>query len=58
MTAGSNGAQDFNETMPKIVVALLEAVPGLTIVHQAGRGRLERRGRSLRRVARPGAVAG
>jgi UDP-N-acetylglucosamine--N-acetylmuramyl-(pentapeptide) pyrophosphoryl-undecaprenol N-acetylglucosamine transferase len=34
--AGSQGARVFNEMMPRIVCALLEAVPGLTIVHQAG----------------------
>ena len=36
VTAGTNGALMFNETMPKIVARLLEAVPGLTIVHQSG----------------------
>jgi len=41
VTAGSNGALVFNETMPKIVRSLLEAVPGLTIVHQSGVRRLE-----------------
>jgi len=41
VTAGSNGALVFNETMPKIVRQLLEEVPGLTIVHQAGVRRLE-----------------
>jgi len=41
VTAGSNGALVFNETMPKIVARLLDAVPGLTIVHQAGTRRLE-----------------
>jgi len=34
--AGSQGARVFNEMLPQIVVALLQAVPGLTIVHQAG----------------------
>jgi len=34
--AGSQGARVFNEMMPKIAAGLLEAVPGLTIVHQAG----------------------
>jgi len=34
--AGSQGAKVFNEMMPQIVRGLLEAVPGLTIVHQAG----------------------
>jgi len=42
VTAGSNGALIFNEAMPKIVAQLLEEVPGLTIVHQAGTRRLER----------------
>ena len=41
VTAGSNGALVFNETMPKIVAALLDAVPGLTIMHQAGARALE-----------------
>ena len=36
VTAGSNGAQIFNETLPKIAVRLLAAVPGLSIVHQSG----------------------
>jgi len=36
VTAGSNGALVFNETMPLIVARLLEDVPGLTIVHQSG----------------------
>jgi UDP-N-acetylglucosamine--N-acetylmuramyl-(pentapeptide) pyrophosphoryl-undecaprenol N-acetylglucosamine transferase len=36
VTAGSNGALIFNQTMPEIVAELLAAVPGLTIVHQAG----------------------
>ena len=36
VTAGSNGALIFNETMSKIAARLLDAVPGLTIVHQSG----------------------
>jgi UDP-N-acetylglucosamine--N-acetylmuramyl-(pentapeptide) pyrophosphoryl-undecaprenol N-acetylglucosamine transferase len=36
VTAGSNGALIFNETMPKIVAELLDTVPGLTLLHQAG----------------------
>ena len=36
ITAGSQGAKVFNETMPLIVQLLLEAVPGLTVLHQAG----------------------
>jgi UDP-N-acetylglucosamine--N-acetylmuramyl-(pentapeptide) pyrophosphoryl-undecaprenol N-acetylglucosamine transferase len=41
VTAGSNGARVFNETMPLIVGRLLEAVPGLSIVHQAGMRQLD-----------------
>jgi UDP-N-acetylglucosamine--N-acetylmuramyl-(pentapeptide) pyrophosphoryl-undecaprenol N-acetylglucosamine transferase len=33
---GSQGALAFNTMMPQIASALLEAVPGLTILHQAG----------------------
>jgi UDP-N-acetylglucosamine--N-acetylmuramyl-(pentapeptide) pyrophosphoryl-undecaprenol N-acetylglucosamine transferase len=33
---GSQGARVLNRTMPQIVAALLDAVPGLTILHQAG----------------------
>jgi UDP-N-acetylglucosamine--N-acetylmuramyl-(pentapeptide) pyrophosphoryl-undecaprenol N-acetylglucosamine transferase len=33
---GSQGARIFNRTVPQIAAALLEAVPGLTIVHQSG----------------------
>src|SRR5215813_8757277 len=36
ITAGSNGAKIFNETMPGIAGRLLEKVPGLTIMHQTG----------------------
>ncbi|QMV18123.1 undecaprenyldiphospho-muramoylpentapeptide beta-N-acetylglucosaminyltransferase [Granulicella sp. 5B5] len=41
VTAGSNGALVFNETMPRIAARLLSEVPGLTIVHQSGPKRLE-----------------
>jgi UDP-N-acetylglucosamine--N-acetylmuramyl-(pentapeptide) pyrophosphoryl-undecaprenol N-acetylglucosamine transferase len=41
VTAGSNGALVFNEVMPRIAARLLEAVPGLSIMHQAGARRLE-----------------
>ncbi len=41
VTAGSNGAMVFNETMPRIAARLLAEVPGLTIVHQAGPRQLE-----------------
>jgi UDP-N-acetylglucosamine--N-acetylmuramyl-(pentapeptide) pyrophosphoryl-undecaprenol N-acetylglucosamine transferase len=33
---GSQGAQLFNKTMPKIVGKLFDSVPGLTILHQSG----------------------
>ncbi len=33
---GSQGARALNSAMPAIAVRLLEAVPGLTILHQAG----------------------
>jgi UDP-N-acetylglucosamine--N-acetylmuramyl-(pentapeptide) pyrophosphoryl-undecaprenol N-acetylglucosamine transferase len=33
---GSQGARIFNTLMPAIALALLEAVPGLTLLHQAG----------------------
>lgn len=36
ITAGSNGAKVFNETLPLIARDLLAAVPGLTVVHQTG----------------------
>jgi UDP-N-acetylglucosamine--N-acetylmuramyl-(pentapeptide) pyrophosphoryl-undecaprenol N-acetylglucosamine transferase len=33
---GSQGARLFNTTLPQIVPALLDGVPGLTILHQSG----------------------
>ena len=33
---GSQGARIFNQLLPPIVPALLDAIPGLTILHQAG----------------------
>jgi len=33
---GSQGARVLNQTMPQIIVPLLAAVPGLTVLHQAG----------------------
>jgi UDP-N-acetylglucosamine--N-acetylmuramyl-(pentapeptide) pyrophosphoryl-undecaprenol N-acetylglucosamine transferase len=33
---GSQGARALNDAMPKIVVDLLQQIPGLTILHQAG----------------------
>ena len=41
ITAGSQGAKVFNETMPLIAGRLLAAVPGLTLLHQAGARALE-----------------
>jgi UDP-N-acetylglucosamine--N-acetylmuramyl-(pentapeptide) pyrophosphoryl-undecaprenol N-acetylglucosamine transferase len=41
VTAGSNGALVFNETMPKIAAQLLADIPGMTIVHQSGPRKLE-----------------
>jgi UDP-N-acetylglucosamine--N-acetylmuramyl-(pentapeptide) pyrophosphoryl-undecaprenol N-acetylglucosamine transferase len=41
ITAGSNGAKIFNETLPGIAGRLLERVPGLTIVHQTGERALD-----------------
>jgi len=41
VTAGSQGARIFNETVPKIATELLAGVPGLTIVHQAGARHVE-----------------
>ncbi len=38
---GSQGARLFNNTLPAIAPALLAAVPGLTILHQAGLRHLE-----------------
>jgi UDP-N-acetylglucosamine--N-acetylmuramyl-(pentapeptide) pyrophosphoryl-undecaprenol N-acetylglucosamine transferase len=36
ITAGSQGAKVFNDTLPLIVARLFAAVPGLTLLHQAG----------------------
>ena len=33
---GSQGARVLNQFMPQVLVPLLEAVPGLTVLHQAG----------------------
>ncbi|MEO6802859.1 MAG: undecaprenyldiphospho-muramoylpentapeptide beta-N-acetylglucosaminyltransferase [Granulicella sp.] len=33
---GSQGARALNQVMPKILVSLLEAIPGLTVLHQSG----------------------
>jgi UDP-N-acetylglucosamine--N-acetylmuramyl-(pentapeptide) pyrophosphoryl-undecaprenol N-acetylglucosamine transferase len=41
ITAGSQGAQVFNDVMPRIAARLLREVPGLTIVHQSGPKQLE-----------------
>ena len=41
VTAGSQGARIFNETMPLLIGRLLDAVAGLTVVHQSGAAALE-----------------
>jgi len=41
VTAGSNGAQVFNDTLPRIASRLLRNVRGVTIVHQSGPRQLE-----------------
>jgi UDP-N-acetylglucosamine--N-acetylmuramyl-(pentapeptide) pyrophosphoryl-undecaprenol N-acetylglucosamine transferase len=41
VTAGSNGALIFNETLPRIAGALLAAFPRLSIMHQSGPRALE-----------------
>ena len=33
---GSQGARLFNTRLPKVIAALLDAVPGLTVLHQCG----------------------
>ncbi|MGO9337394.1 MAG: undecaprenyldiphospho-muramoylpentapeptide beta-N-acetylglucosaminyltransferase [Terracidiphilus sp.] len=38
---GSQGARIFNTSLPQIIRALLEAVPGLTVLHQSGARHLE-----------------
>jgi UDP-N-acetylglucosamine--N-acetylmuramyl-(pentapeptide) pyrophosphoryl-undecaprenol N-acetylglucosamine transferase len=38
---GSQGARIFNTHLPEIIVPLLEAVPGLTVLHQSGARNLD-----------------
>lgn len=38
---GSQGARLFNKTLPRIVKVLLDAVPGLAILHQSGARHIE-----------------
>ena len=38
---GSQGARIFNIHLPKVIAALLEAVPGLTVMHQSGTRHIE-----------------
>lgn len=38
---GSQGARLFNTALPQILPALLDAVPGLTVLHQSGQRHLE-----------------
>jgi UDP-N-acetylglucosamine--N-acetylmuramyl-(pentapeptide) pyrophosphoryl-undecaprenol N-acetylglucosamine transferase len=33
---GSQGARIFNENLPRVIAGLLDAVPGLTVLHQSG----------------------
>ena len=41
VTAGSQGAQVFNDVMPRILPGLLQQLPELTVVHQAGARHVE-----------------
>ena len=50
ITAGSNGARVFNETLPTIVEQLLNSVPGLSIVHQTGEKPFEATSEQYRRL--------
>jgi UDP-N-acetylglucosamine--N-acetylmuramyl-(pentapeptide) pyrophosphoryl-undecaprenol N-acetylglucosamine transferase len=38
---GSQGARIFNTHLPKVIPALLDAVPGLTVLHQSGMRHVE-----------------
>jgi len=38
---GSQGARLFNQTLPKIIAALLDSIAGLTVLHQCGAKHLE-----------------
>ena len=38
---GSQGARLFNQTLPKIIAALVNDVPGLTVLHQCGAKHVE-----------------
>ena len=38
---GSQGARIFNIHLPKVIAALLDAVPGLTVMHQSGTRHIE-----------------
>ena len=55
ITAGSQGARIFNETMPLILKALLQAVPSLTLLHQSGPRAFDT---TLEAYAKSGADAG
>jgi UDP-N-acetylglucosamine--N-acetylmuramyl-(pentapeptide) pyrophosphoryl-undecaprenol N-acetylglucosamine transferase len=39
---GSQGARIFNTYLPQIIAALLDAVPGLTVLHQSGARHVEK----------------
>jgi UDP-N-acetylglucosamine--N-acetylmuramyl-(pentapeptide) pyrophosphoryl-undecaprenol N-acetylglucosamine transferase len=38
---GSQGARIFNVYLPQVIVALLDAIPGLTVLHQSGARNLD-----------------
>jgi UDP-N-acetylglucosamine--N-acetylmuramyl-(pentapeptide) pyrophosphoryl-undecaprenol N-acetylglucosamine transferase len=57
VTAGSNGALVFNQTMPRIAARLLDRVPGLTIVHQSGPKQLEKTRAEYAAAVAPGEEA-
>ena len=38
---GSQGARIFNVNLPRVILALLDAVPGLTVLHQSGARHVE-----------------
>ena len=48
---GSQGARLFNIHLPHIIASLLEAVPGLTVLHQSGRAILKPRKRPTKPAA-------
>ena len=55
---GSQGARIFNTHLPQIIQALLDAVPGLTVLHQSGLRNFEADSKPLTRPAAPTPRAG